>query len=266
MQVKPVRRYKTPKYPDKEETLKNPGILLSLPARWRNNAYVAVALSSLLLMTLTACSDKDRATEKEQDAVQVAPVFIRGVGRGSFGCVSVAPPAFLSEEEAFSVIQEEARREGIVFTKEAPVLQGVTLPETRFYYSDEEENTGKQKGDLVLDGYCADKKLAFEFVSRDDIVQWAKKNETLWSSVESYRFLEAAKILAQGLEGQTGGAKVAVFYDPHYDYERAEIQEIINGSASDFALMEEKLKERVKADLREQVRDFLHWLKGQNII
>ncbi|NLN06027.1 MAG: hypothetical protein GX167_00200 [Firmicutes bacterium] len=70
MQVKPVRRYKIPKYPDKEETLKNPGILLSLPARWRNNAYVAVALSSLLLMTLTACSEKDGAVENEQDTAE----------------------------------------------------------------------------------------------------------------------------------------------------------------------------------------------------
>ena len=30
--------------------------------------------------------------------------------------------------------------------------------------------------------------------------------------------------------------------------------------------MEEKMKELVKADLREQVRDFLSWLKGQGIL
>ncbi|HHX75624.1 MAG TPA: hypothetical protein GX699_12030 [Firmicutes bacterium] len=266
MQVKPVMYYKAPKYPDKEESLKNPRILLTLPERWRSNAYAAVALSSLLLMTLTACGDKDSTGENEQYTGQVAPIFIHGVGRGSFGCVSVAPPAFLSEEEAFSVIKEEAQREGIVFTKEAPALQSVTIPETNLNYADEEENTGRQKGELALDGCDAEKQIAFEFISRDDIYSWAKKNNTVWSSVESFRFLEAAAILAQGLEGQTEGMQVAVFYDPHYDYATAEIQDIVNSNTDDFQLMEEKIKERVKADLREQVRDFLNWLKGQNII
>lgn len=266
MQVQPVKRYKSPRYPDKEETLKNPGILLALPERWRNNAYATVALASLLFMTLTACGDKDNAGENEQFTGQIAPIFIHGTGRGSFGCVSVAPPAFLSEEEAFSVIREEALREGIVFTKEAPALQSVIIPETNLYYADEEKNMGRQKGALVLDGYDAEKKIAFEFVSRDDIYGWVKKNNTVWSSVESFRFLEAAAILAQGLEGRTEGMQLAIFYDPHYDFKAAEIQDIVNNNTGDFELMEEKLKERVKADLREQVRDFLNWLKGQNII
>lgn len=265
MQVKPVVNYKSPKYPDKEETLKNPGILLTLPERWRSNAYAAVAFSSLLLLTLTACSRKDSTGENEQFTGQVAPVFIHGDGRGSFGCESVAPPAFLSEEEAFSVIKEEAQRQGIVFTRNAPSLQGVAIPETDIYVLGEEANMGRQKGDLALDGYDAEKQVAFEFVSRDDINAWARES-TEWLSVESYHFLEAAKVLAEGLEGRTKGINLAVFYDPNYNYYSPEIQEIIENSAGDFQLMEEKIKERVKADLQEQVRDFLNWLKGQNII
>jgi hypothetical protein len=59
---------------------------------------------------------------------------------------------------------------------------------------------------------------------------------------------------------------VATFYDPHYKFDSEEIQDIINSNREDYDIMEEKMKELVKADLREQVRDFLSWLKGQGIL
>ncbi|MCR3923268.1 MAG: metalloprotease [Firmicutes bacterium] len=266
MDVKPIENYKNPTYPTKEEAQKNPNLLKTMPERWRGNAYAAVAFSSLLLMTLTACSGKEHVGETTGTAGQVAPLFIHGDGRGSFGCVSVAPPAFLSEEEAYSVIAEEAEREGIILTRGAPTLTDITVPKTSLNYdSSTKNNTGTQKGDLALDGYDEEKQIAFEFVSKEDMHTWAGK-QGIMSSVETFRFLEAAEVLSKGMAGKTEQMTVATFYDPHYIYDTKEIQEIIQDHQGDYNVMEEKLRERVKADLREQVRDFLSWLKSQGIV
>ena len=267
MNVKPIENYKTPAYPDKNEVLKNPDLLKTLPERWKGKAKActAVALSSLLLMILTSCSTKDNTESAGSDTGTVAPLFIHGDGRGSFGCVSVAPPAFLSEEEAFTVIAEEAQREGIILKGEAPTLYNATVPETNLNYSDKEKNTRTQKGDLTLDGYDEAKQIAFEFVSRDDIQAWAGQSDVM-SSIETFRFLEAAEVLAEGISGKTGPITVATFYDPHYKFDSEKIQDIINSNRENYDIMEEKMKELVKGDLREQVRDFLSWLKGQGIL
>jgi hypothetical protein len=58
----------------------------------------------------------------------VSPVFIHGRGRGSYGCVSVAPPSFLSEDEAFEVIQREAQKYGLVFSRDTAALEDVFVP------------------------------------------------------------------------------------------------------------------------------------------
>jgi len=52
----------------------------------------------------------------------VAVVFPHGEGRGSFGCMMVTPPAFLSEEEARQVIREELESLGILLTEDALIL------------------------------------------------------------------------------------------------------------------------------------------------
>ncbi len=267
MEIKPIENYKTPLYPKKEEILRNPNLLKTLPERWRGNAYVAVALSSLLFMTLTACSNKDGGNAKIGKPV---PIFIHGDGRGSFGCISVAPPAFLSEDEAFDVISEEAKKEGIIFEKNATILENVKIPKTDTFYSPSEEEKSKKMGtveaDLTLDGFDKVKHIGYEFVSKDDIHEWADKNQNMWSSVEKFEFLSTADTLSQGVKDKTGDKMVAVFYDPHYKFDSKDIKNIISKNKDDYTKMENELKEHVKVDLREQVKDFINWLKGQGMI
>jgi len=127
MELKPVKKYKEPAYPDKRKVMEHPSILKTVPGRWKGNIRVGITLTYLLSMTMVGCSqqhvgnnpsgeqevniiDKEDNRDSETQSVpRVAPIFIHGDGRGSFGCVSVAPPAFLSEEEAFDVIHEEAK-------------------------------------------------------------------------------------------------------------------------------------------------------------
>ncbi|MDP4091420.1 MAG: metalloprotease, partial [Bacillota bacterium] len=132
MEIKPVKKYKVPGYPDRDTVLNSPGILKTVPERWKGNAYVCAALSTLMLASLTSCTQKAQrtGTDGQGNKALVAPIFEHGQGRGSFGCSSVAPPSFLSEEEAFQVIQEEARQYGVSFHRDGLEIKGVGIPQT----------------------------------------------------------------------------------------------------------------------------------------
>jgi len=402
MEVKPLKRYKDPSYPVKQEVLLNPLLLKSMPERWKGNLAVGIALTSLLAITATGCStdkaklsspmhsvhsqtsdiqtpqstrmavstgdgvvDGNLATsdsttgnpanstgfysaepstnqttltgheatpgftfeftpqptgelapeftsgpalepamlkkyrywdyknnvEVETQKVvpsnddNIAPVFVHGGGRGSFGCVSVAPPAFLSEDEAFEVIQEEARRYGVIFSKDALKIEDVFVPAIDLnsfeHIAEGEEGasiesgyTVVRKGNLELDGSTADKEIAFEFVSVNDLKDWEAEIETLdedgkytrmMSTVEEYNCFRAAKSLREGIGGKTGETKVGIFYDPMPDYTEEQYKTLLSEYSSKKRISEEQ-KETAKQLLREQVIDFLNWLKAQGVI
>lgn len=277
MDIKPVKKYKTPKYPDKEAVADDPELLKQLPHRWRKNVYVGTALSSLLIFTLASCG-KSQVTESnttEKEAM-VAPVFDHGSGRGSFGCMSIAPPSFLSEEEAFQVIQEEGKKYGISFERDGLEIENVKIPETKYFLKSEDgngENSNFEKnggavdssksGDLKLDGYDDIKKVGFEFVSKEDYDSWHVE-EGVRSSVDDFDFLSTAKILRDGLEGKNGGSSIGVFYNPMEMLSKDEINP--SDENREWAALEVKVKQKAEDNLRKQVRDFLEWLKAQGIM
>ncbi len=298
MEVQPVRKYKAPGYPDKERVLRNPGILKTVPERWKGNMQVATAFSILMAMTLTACGQKwtpggeaggntritdgvtrtagGNATQSKTEMKvkgAAAPVFEHGSGRGSFGCVSVAPPSFLSEEEAFEVVREEAAKYGINFEKEGLSIKNVRIPETKYYLKPENADAGykedggainsTRRGELSLDGYDKDRGIAFEFVSATDYEAW-KVDQSVRSSVDDYDFLSAAKLLRDGMEGKTDGAAVGTFYNSMFVPDMEEIKKAEGQEG--FKNLETAVKSRAEEDLRSQVRDFLEWLKAQEII
>lgn len=270
MEIVPVKKYNEPNYPDREKVLANPEILKYIPERWRNNTYVLAALSTLLMLTLTGCESKGTSSEPSSSKAAVAPIFEHGSGRGSFGCSSVAPPSFLSEEEAFQVIQEEAKVYGINFKRDGLDLTNVNLPETKYYLKPEKEDkdyksdggviNSKQTGDLRLDGYDAEKKVAYEFISTIDYESW-KVKEGIQSSVSDYDFISTANLLKEGLSKKNGDNTIGIFYNPMTMMSWEEIK-----AEKDFKIAEEKTKERAREELRKQVRDFLEWLTAQGII
>ena len=236
MEIIKLKKYKNPSYPLKDEVLRNPILLKKLPERWRKNAYTCATLSSVLLLLLTACKTNDIKSSAVQYQV---PFFEHGDGRGSFGCESVAPPAFLSEEEALSVINEITKREGFEFTKDGATLNNIKIPETNIIDYSAKEIKNYKNGDVTLDGFSSDKKIAFEFVSKDDLDAWVDKDNKVMSSVSTYNFKMTAKALSEKLNEKRKDIIVATFYEP-------------TGIA--------------KEDLRLQVQDFIFWLKAQNII
>ncbi len=275
MDIRPVKRYKTPNYPDKQSVMNNPELLSRLPNRWKKNIYVNAALSSLILFTLSSCRGKETGgtsiTEKE---AMVAPVFDHGGGRGSFGCMSIAPPSFLSEEEAYQVIQEEAKKHGISFERNNLELEGVEIPETKYYLKSEEGDTGSykdkggvidssRKGDLTLDGYDEEKKIGFEFISSEDYENW-HVDEGIRSSVDDFDFLSTARLLRDGFLDKNSDASIGVFYNPMESVPRDELGKDLDNI--DWEALEKRVKQSAEDNLRKQVKDFLEWLKAQGIM
>ena len=296
MLPEPVKRYSPPKYPTQETVMKDPKILYITPKRWKGKPGVMTALVLTITTGLAACgsSGPDASSGAvvapessgfgtsstvseyvtigevpdasvplttpvgETPSLGSIPVFEHGLGRGSYGCVSVAPPVFLSEEEAMQVIREEAEAQGVNFDSQKTISG--TFPGTDL--SGTVSDPGTWEGDLKLDGYDAKLNIGVEFISTDDVSDWHQDHGVM-SSVSSYEALQTAQALSDVTEN------VAIFYDPmsadfrefNFDWEDPEG----DYDAYSVAYTAEQ-KEKVIEDLRAQVQDFLEWLKGQGVI
>ena len=270
----PVAHYSTPKYPTKEAVNANPQLLAYIPRRWASNPYVLTALSLVMAAGLTACgnaqssesilssaaptvsgspasdpasTDAIGSARSEADALDI-PIFAHGTGRGGYGCESVAPPVFLSEEEAMQVIAEECAAQGIDISG-TKTISG-TFPATSLVPGSDTDDT--YTGSLALDGYSEDLDLGIEFVSTEDILDWEAPT-SMHATVDDFRLKDTAQRLSDATD------RVAVFYDP-----TASSYEDFTGSNEESYV--ENGKAQSLEELREQVRDFLQWLKAQGVI
>ena len=277
-EVKPLTRYPKPRYPDAYRVLQEPDLLRRLPARFAAKPAVCAALGAILSLGLAGCGVSSApatypapegtpsspgatpSAAPERVALSI-PLFEHGSGMGSYGCVSVAPPVFLSEEEALSVILDEAARYGLDFSG-SETIGGATLP----LHNTFEQSDKTTSSDLALDGYDGTHGIGVEFVSRQDLIQWQDPKQNVASSVENYYFKDAARAIAEGNEN------IAAFYDPmsadfrEFNYEWPEEDDGGKGYEEYAAKYDAEQREKSLEDLRAQVRDFLEWLKGQGII
>lgn len=302
MKLTPIDHYIAPKYPTQQAVLRSPGILYTAPKRWKSKSGVMTALVLTVTTGLTGCGAKAPEASSVPEAesadstivsstiseyvlvgevpdasvplaspdgygknLGTIPLFIHGEGRGSYGCVSVAPPVFLSEEEAIQVIREEAEAQGVHFS-ETIDIEG-TFPATTWDLDSPFSPTtapGTWEGKLTLDGYDSNLNLGFEYVSHEDIKNW-NSDTGYASTVIQYDYKGTAQRLSDATEN------VAVFYDPaSQDYDAFDQGFDWDDPSANISEYEtqytDEQKEKVIEDLRAQVRDFLEWLKGQGVI
>ena len=207
--------------------------------------------------TISAASAEDSTEDSTENSAGDAetldiPIFAHGTGRGSYGCESVAPPVFLSEEEAMQVIEEECAAQGIDLSGQKTISGTFpatsTLPEAVSGGASDQTYTG----DLSLDGYSDDLGIGVEFVSTDDILDW-KADTGMAATVEEFDLKGTAQRLADCTDN------VAVFYDPTADDD-------LDFTGSNEESYVESSREQSLEELRTQVRDFLQWLKAQGVI
>jgi hypothetical protein len=278
MDIKPVKNMALPQYPKREEVSAGQ-IKDTLPRRWAASPAAKIALASLAAMSLAGMSACDAApggaeitpaltTEASVSQspivsdipmgdvaapmISVAPLFLHGEGLGAFGCMMETPPAFLSEDEALSVINNVAKDYGLEFTAgDAPVLDNVLQPVP------DTQETGLFKPKESYEAFTpdfadAEHGVSIEFVSMWDAKDWNCGNYKSTACTHDTR--EAAAQISEALEDAASDnyidATVGVVYDPL----------ISDETAPDDGLSE------AKTQLAAQVKDFCEWLKAQGVI
>jgi hypothetical protein len=275
MKVTPLKRYSIPEYPIQDILASHPELLRLVPKRWANTPLVlsALSLACLILAARDGRSAEEKASkanvanpavQSQPAATRVAPIFHHGDGRGSFGCVVVSPPVFLTEDEARQVIIEEAATAGINFENTKKSIASVELPITdEFEGLAIDVRTRKpktKKAALILDGTDAQRNISFKFVSDGDFVKWRIGEHEAIRTVSVSVIEPAAEVLQKGLIKTASDQTIGIFYDPVSH---------IGGNQISFPASnnnKEQAKQESIQELREQVKDFIAWLKAQGII
>ncbi len=276
MKAKPWKHYRKPRYPTRPEVLSDPELLRrNLPPGWRSLPGMAGSIA-LFLAANSVVQGADKKPGIPGQAAVVAPIFGHGEGRGAVGCVVVAPPVFLSEEEAWQVINEELAKRGVELPDARVELRGVQIPHRMETYSVKdgklEEKMTETKGSagtFSVDRANAQKHLAVEFISQREYSKAGGLSSM--STVQSYDFRQTARRLAEDIGKQ---AKDKVYFGVLYD-------PLASSAAEEFKKKQPKTREEwqgyIKARqqegtteskrlLRMQVQDFLKWLEAQGAI
>jgi hypothetical protein len=202
-------------------------------------------------------------------SAKVAPIFNHGKGR-----IKGSNPQFLTEEEARKVICEEAAKAGIHFENSKQIIPLVERPVTNGYEpaTDARIRKPKVKADsLELDGADVSRNISFEFISVQDIERWqvetARDSEVEKEISEKmrpkdsiilidtnpqlpdYATKQIAEMLQYGLLKTKLDQLIVIFYDP--------------GNKINQSLPDSESKIKALDELRQQVRDFIEWLKKQ---
>lgn len=272
MNVKSVRRYKAPDYPTRLQVMADHHLLKDhLPPTWLKYPEVKGAFVLLLSANLMGCSSNTSSQVSPPQAV-VAPLFQHGEGRGATGCVVVSPPVFLSEEEAISLIREELNQAGLDMSEDDVSIDGVQTFGRKAYhhrilgrsFSTITKANGSERV-FKTDLLDAEQKLAVEFVSVNDYAELGGLQSD--STVQGFDLQESSRFIASQVKKDGQDLTFAAFYDPMADLNMSRVP---NQGPEDWQKNYEKAEENARVEskelLRQQVKDFIDWLKAQGLL
>jgi hypothetical protein len=239
MEVKPVNRCSTPRYPNRPLIDEHPEILRLVPQRWRGNSMVLASLT--LVLSVSAGYRLGKTVQSHQPSIpsgfpvnkalyrqgmlEVTPTFYPKTEYGPLPGY-IVPASSITESETLRIVRAEAKKAGIPFAaKKGHIIIEVPVPD------------GKTKPfDYTLDEYNVDKGVGFEFVSKKDCVRvYGKQTKVTPAAL--------AKTLKKGVVAAKKGGRVKVMFEKEPE--------------TDFS-QEEKMRSEIKA--------FFKWLKSQGVI
>jgi len=270
MESIPVKRYRRPAYPTRLEVLSDPDLLAKhVPAAWLRRPELAGAVA--VFLAANVCVEAgDKKPLPSVGAAVVAPIFEHGEGRGVTGCVVVAAPVFLSEEEALQVIVEVLGKAGVEVTARNVVMKDVVIPVRGIV---EYEVAGKPAmavrefpalgQPLSVDIEDGKRHIGVEFVSCRDYTRLG--GVASLSTVQEYDFKQVAKGVAGAVREKGTGLYFGTFYDPvhHGDKEVVRPEDDRSRTVGAIGVLSESEARHL---LRLQVQDFVDWLKGQGVL
>ncbi|MDP4182181.1 MAG: hypothetical protein Q8942_13965 [Bacillota bacterium] len=290
MDVKPLINYSKPQYPDFDEVKNHPKLLKNIPNRWKSHFISGILISGILLSSLSACGKIESSGDVSHNG-KVAPIFIHGNGKSTFnksvtpsvtvktlsyqskrqtrasiseltfrespkpmlvgnypgGPVPAITSPYLSEPDVLGIIHEELSQSGINFKIDFEKPFTLKIFNNKDINIDQslwnEEVRSKLLKDAKIsdfDGYDPVKKIGFEYVSVEDSQNLGLAPVANENGDETMDFLDLTQKFRSIIENHTGENYVGLFYDP--------------GNAN--ADIDER-----KLLLRQQVKDFIEWLK-----
>jgi len=267
MQLKPVKIKKELGFPTINEFARNPELLYkNIPTSWLKNKYVATSLAMFVLCGNASKSQVDKKEnidfvlqEKQnngkneekkisQEVAKVAPVFAHGKGSGLTGCMAIAGPVFISEQEARTLIFDALEKEGIeIDTVDTPTIS-FSLP-------------SKKKIDMKIDGFNKKFNLSIQYISGKDYKPFREYDTTedgftILYTTEGYSTKEAASIISSEMK-KINKYNAGIFYDPLTKCEYRKVEGVHPCVTA---------KEESKQLLLAQVQDFIQWLKNEGIL
>lgn len=265
---RPVRRHRAPRYPTKLEVLREPGLLEThVPAGWLSHRELAGVVGACLAANTVGCSTSTSAnapnahlTDTGPASVSmVAPVYggvppkILARNRGSSACVAVAPPVFLSEEEALQIIVEELSQQGLTFSDRNVPLKSVIIT-WREYERKYDWISETRRGDIAE----VTKPLQVDRVDPDHQVGVEYIDSLEAFHLGEYEPHAAAASVAAEVAKQGSSIRFGAFYDPS------------KMLPTELRWAHGEKREEATAEcqrlLRLQVKSFIDWLKGQGVI
>jgi len=287
MKPRTQKKYRAPQYPPKLAVLSRPRLLMEhQPPAWARSRELTAAAALILATGLSAAAGQP--DKKAPTTAVVAPLFQHGDGRGALGCVVVAPPSFLSEEEALTIIEEELSAVGLSLTEKDVPFKKVMIPARQEKYlgngqTRTEDVPGSAKP-LLADRRDPDRRVAFEFISHSDyfVLGGVKSASTL----QDFDFMDVSSAVADKVQAKGPAGFFGVLYDPittvnWRDFSAAHDSEECKKkyadpdvAAKECAREYEEAREQERARAREQsqqllraqVKDFIEWLKAQGAI
>jgi hypothetical protein len=294
MKPKPVRKYAQPKYPTRLEIAARPDLLRRhQPPAWRKWPELTGAAGLLLLADAARIWAADGTPKRGQSLAQsnavavVAPIFEHGKGRGATGCIVMAPPVFLSEEEALQVIREEMAARGVPLGTNQTTLPGVIVHRqvwsTPQALKEGTNQPARPKNEirsepLKTDAADPQRKVFIEFVGERDAPFWDLQRLIYDGKRdirpgEDYDLPQTAHYVADRVKRDaTTKVYFGTFYDPIA--KSLDIRERPLGSLAEMASPGTTPPPGPWADakaesrrlLRLQVQDFIKWLQAQGVI
>ena len=296
------KRRVRPAYPTRPELLAEPGRLLEhLPSTWQSLISKGGLTVAFLVSGLTAIPSAsaqtpapaapaadnaaaqlaDRPAQLAAGAAIVAPIFEHGKGRASTGCVVIAPPVFLTEEEARQIIVEELAKAGLKMSAKDVELKDVRIkPKSPFGFvtrdgKREVVKYGDEARPLVVDLMDPDRHIAVEFVSEDDYYELG--GEMPRSTVHDYDFKKISEGVADQIKSGGKGNFFGVFYEPTslIEHRRRPTADELKGKNEKeqqevwqkiWKEAQEEARKSSREELRKQVKDFAEWLRQRGVI
>jgi hypothetical protein len=275
-----VRFQGSPGYPTKLEVLAAPEILRRhVPPAWLGRREIAGALGAFLAAGAAGCRDnairgqigtsKHHDESADRQAAIVAPLFEHGDGKGrsryALACVAVAAPIYLPEEEALAVIRDELGKSGVATSPSSIKLNDVVIVGHKWKTVRERDSEKMNvelvevSGPLEADLGDPERRVMIEYVSKDDFDPLGGDDRGSWDmDIKGVAVSVGCEVGKQG-----HGIYFGAFYDPvaYFTWSRPSISKYENWAASS-----EEAREKATQMLREQVQDFVAWLKGQGVI